>query len=190
MQAQQGQASSMGGLLMMVILLVLMYFMMVRPQKKRMEEDKKVRESLKVGDMVVTIGGLRGKVIKVTDDTFTIVTGRDGKTKGSELEFVKEALQYIVTPTSGYKKNQEDKPAKEEKKGWFGRKKDKEEAGSDQAAGAETNAQAGESAQADQAGQAAAEDEAPSATVETEAAAAEAAGAEAQAGQAGGTDQA
>lgn len=85
-------------LVMLIAMFVLLYFMTIRPQKKRQEEMQKVRNSLKVGDQVVTIGGLRGKIVSLTDDAFVIESG----SQGSQLEFLRSALSYVVTPAPGY----------------------------------------------------------------------------------------
>ena len=60
--------------------LVVFYFLLIRPQQKRDKAVKTMREALKTGDEVVTIGGLVGKIMKVTDDAVTIEVGAD-KTK-------------------------------------------------------------------------------------------------------------
>lgn len=60
--------------------LVVFYFLLIRPQQKRDKAVKSMRESLKTGDEIVTIGGLVGKIMKVTDDTVTVEVGAD-KTK-------------------------------------------------------------------------------------------------------------
>lgn len=57
------------------IFLAIMYFLMIRPQKKRDKELANMRNSLEVGDTVVTIGGIIGIVASVKDDTVVIETG-------------------------------------------------------------------------------------------------------------------
>jgi len=79
---QGGGGSSVGGgnlsmLLMIVVLFVIMYFFMIRPQQKKQKEIQKMRESLKVGDRVITSGGVYGK-IKEIEDTAFIVEIADG----------------------------------------------------------------------------------------------------------------
>lgn len=88
-----------GQLLLLVAMFALMYFLMIRPQKKRQQKEKEVRESLKVGDMIVTIGGMRGRVTNLTDDSFEIETGSDHV----RVEYLRQALSYIVKPAEGYK---------------------------------------------------------------------------------------
>lgn len=60
------------GILMMVILFAVMYFMMIRPQKKKDKEIKSMRDNLTIGDEVITIGGIHGKVVKVNDEIITL----------------------------------------------------------------------------------------------------------------------
>ncbi|MBK1468393.1 preprotein translocase subunit YajC [Parvimonas parva] len=69
------------------------YFLMIKPQKKRQKAMMDMRESLKKGDDVVTIGGIKGTVVKVTDTDVVIETSSD-RTK---MEFVKSAIHSIVS---------------------------------------------------------------------------------------------
>jgi len=75
-------------------MLVLMYFFMIRPQRKRDKETAKMRSSLEIGDEVVTIGGIIGRVVTIKDDdVITIETGSD-KTK---VRIRKWAIQERLT---------------------------------------------------------------------------------------------
>jgi len=67
-----GGMGSMGMILMMVALFAIMYFFMIRPQQKKQKEIQEMRKSLKVGDSVVTAGGIFGKIKSVEDATFII----------------------------------------------------------------------------------------------------------------------
>lgn len=62
---------------MLVILLVVFYFFMIRPQKKQEKETNAMRNNLKVGDEVTTIGGIIGKIVSIKEETVTIETGHD-----------------------------------------------------------------------------------------------------------------
>ncbi len=67
----------MGGgsnLIMLVMIIVIFYFFMIRPQMKKQKELKKFREGLAVGDKVVTIGGIHGKILEVAESTILIAT--------------------------------------------------------------------------------------------------------------------
>jgi len=63
---------STGMIIWMVLLFALMYFMLIRPQKKQREQQKKLIDSLKRGDRVVTSGGLLGTITGLTDNTVII----------------------------------------------------------------------------------------------------------------------
>ncbi|MFK7786965.1 MAG: preprotein translocase subunit YajC [Crocinitomicaceae bacterium] len=61
-------------ILMLVMIIVIFYFFMIRPQQKKQKELKKFRESMAVGDKVVTIGGIHGKILTVDESTVLIAT--------------------------------------------------------------------------------------------------------------------
>lgn len=85
---------------------IVMYFFMIRPNKKRQQEMFKMRESLKRGDLIITIGGIKGKVVEVTSDTVVIETSSE-KTK---VEFLKSAIHTVVN-----KSDENSDETKEEK---------------------------------------------------------------------------
>lgn len=64
-------------LLFPILLLAFFYFAIIRPSKKREEKANQMRSSLKVGDNIVTIGGIVGKVSSVKEDEITIEVGSD-----------------------------------------------------------------------------------------------------------------
>ncbi len=76
MAASVGAPSGMGGglglVLQMALLFGVMYFLIIRPQQKRAKEHKNKIEAVQRGNIVVTGGGLIGKVTKVTDDEVEI----------------------------------------------------------------------------------------------------------------------
>ena len=53
--------------IMIAILIVIFYFFMIRPQQKRQKEIQKAREALKVGDKVITAGGIYGRIKEIGD---------------------------------------------------------------------------------------------------------------------------
>lgn len=61
----------------LIILIVIMYFFMIRPQKKKDKQIQDMRKSLQVGDEIVTIGGICGKIVKTKEDSFIIQVGAD-----------------------------------------------------------------------------------------------------------------
>ncbi len=74
-------------MLMMGMLFVVFYFFMIRPQQKKTKDAKKFRETLQKGTKVVTIGGLHGKVVDVSDKTVLIEAA-----DGVKLRFEKSAI--------------------------------------------------------------------------------------------------
>lgn len=91
--AQTGSMYSM--LIMFVIIIVFFYFLMIRPQKKKDKEQKEMRESIQIGDEIMTIGGIVGIVVKKTEDTVVIETGGDK----SKLRIKMWAIQENITVT-------------------------------------------------------------------------------------------
>jgi preprotein translocase subunit YajC len=73
-------------LIMLGMILVVFYFFMIRPQMKKQKELKKFRESIKTGDKVVTIGGIHGKILEVSDSTVLV------NSEGSKIRFEKSAI--------------------------------------------------------------------------------------------------
>ena len=61
----------------LIILIVIMYFFMIRPQKKKDKQIQEMRKGLQVGDEIVTIGGICGKIVKTKEDSFIIQVGAD-----------------------------------------------------------------------------------------------------------------
>lgn len=76
-------------LIMIVAMVAIFYFMIIRPQKKRDNQAKEMRNSIKVGDEIVTIGGICGKVTNVKDDTITILSSE------SKMTFLKTAVASV-----------------------------------------------------------------------------------------------
>lgn len=64
-------------LLPMVLIFVVFYFILIRPQKKQEKETQRMRNSLQIGDEVVTIGGIVGFIVSIKEDTLVIETGSD-----------------------------------------------------------------------------------------------------------------
>ena len=52
----------------LVLIFVIFYFFLIRPQQKKVKEHKKMVESLKRGDKVITTGGIVGSIERIIDD--------------------------------------------------------------------------------------------------------------------------
>ena len=77
----------------LVLIVVLMYFIMIRPQRKKQKEEQKMRNSLRVGDEITTIGGICGRVVNVKEDGLIIETGADR----NKMSIKKWAIQSVDT---------------------------------------------------------------------------------------------
>ena len=55
-----------------IIMLLIFYFLLYRPQKKAQKERQEMLDSLKVGSRVITIGGIYGKIVSLTDEIVTL----------------------------------------------------------------------------------------------------------------------
>ena len=86
----------------LALMLVLLYFMIYRPQKKQEKKDAAMRAALEIGDQVVTIGGIVGRVVAIKDDTFVLETGSDRV----KIRFAKSAISSVE------KLNMDNAPAK------------------------------------------------------------------------------
>lgn len=75
-----GGSSSTGNwtsLIMLVVIMVIFYFMIMRPEKKKQKQQEQMRSELSVGDEIVTIGGLVGKIVSVSEENIVIETSED-----------------------------------------------------------------------------------------------------------------
>ena len=65
---------SLTNILFIGLMFLVFYFFMIRPQMKKQKELKKFREGLAKGDHIVSIGGIHGRILEVTDTTVLIET--------------------------------------------------------------------------------------------------------------------
>jgi len=59
-------------LVMIIVMIAIFYFFMIRPQQKRQKDLQRARESMKVGDKVVTAGGIHGRIKEVADTSMLL----------------------------------------------------------------------------------------------------------------------
>lgn len=79
----------------MLIALVAIYFLMIKPQKKREKDVANMRDNLKQGDVIITVGGIKGVITKLGEDYITIETS--GHTR---VEFTRTAVYKVVEEES------------------------------------------------------------------------------------------
>lgn len=75
------------GLLPWVGLLVIFYFLLIRPQQQQQKKRQEMLKSIKAGDRVVTVGGLHGNVVSITDDVAVLRVA-----EGVEMTFSRSAI--------------------------------------------------------------------------------------------------
>lgn len=96
--AKGAQSASMwSSVIMLVLIVVFFYFLIIRPQKKQEKKEKAMRDSLEIGDEVVTNGGIVGIVFSIKDDTVVIETGSDR----SKIRIMKWAIAKNLTVHDG-----------------------------------------------------------------------------------------
>lgn len=79
-----------------ILIILFMYFMLIRPQKKKEKALREKISQMKVGDKVVTIGGIVGKVSKIKDEFVTIETGSTGNpAEKSYIKFERSAIKDV-----------------------------------------------------------------------------------------------
>jgi len=75
--AATGASGGFSMLLMIIIMFAVFYFFVIRPENKKKKKTEEMRNSLSLGDEIITIGGMIGKIVQITDDTITFETGED-----------------------------------------------------------------------------------------------------------------
>lgn len=70
-----------------------MYFIMIRPQRKKQKKEEQMRNSIQMGDDILTIGGIHGKVVSIKDDSLVIESPVDH----SKIKIAKWAIQSNLT---------------------------------------------------------------------------------------------
>lgn len=97
--AANGAAATGGGLITLalpVIMLVVLYFIMIRPQRKKDKLVKEMLSQLTVGDKILTIGGIHGKITAIKDDKLIIESGMGADV--SHIKIEKWAVKEVIKP--------------------------------------------------------------------------------------------
>lgn len=82
---------SLGSLLPLLGLMVVIWFILIRPQQKKTKERTAMLQRVEVGDDIVTVGGLHGRIVELTDDHMDILV-----TDGIVLRYQRDALMRVV----------------------------------------------------------------------------------------------
>ena len=86
-----------GGFIMIILIYAVLfgaiYLIFIRPNRKKQKAEQKMRENLQIGDEIVTIGGIYGRVISLKEDTIVI----ESKADRSKMTIARWALQQNLT---------------------------------------------------------------------------------------------
>jgi preprotein translocase subunit YajC len=101
--AETAPAAGSGNILItygpLVLMFVVLYFLLIRPQQRRQKTRNQMLNSLKKGDKVVTIGGLHGTIMEITDDIVVLRVN-----DATKMTFDRSAVNAAVSPSAEEKK--------------------------------------------------------------------------------------
>ncbi|HTT85377.1 MAG TPA: preprotein translocase subunit YajC [Rhizomicrobium sp.] len=80
----------------LVLVFVIFYFLVMRPQQQRTKQHREMLDNVRRGDVVVTAGGIVGKVSKVRDDDDVMLEIADGV----QIRVIKSTLSDVRTKTA------------------------------------------------------------------------------------------
>lgn len=80
-----------GAALTFVIWIAVFYFLLILPNKKKQKKQKEMLDSIKEGTEVITVGGIRGTVVSVSEDYIELRVD-----KGVKITFRKSAISSVI----------------------------------------------------------------------------------------------
>jgi preprotein translocase subunit YajC len=89
---QDGKAVGWSNLLLIIGLLVFFYLFIILPQQKRQKKEREFQNNLKIGDMVVTIGGIYGKVVSLEEKYVLLEIAED-----THIKVARQAIRSLET---------------------------------------------------------------------------------------------
>ncbi|WP_409341627.1 preprotein translocase subunit YajC [Paenibacillus sp. MBLB4367] len=92
----------------LALMFVVLYFLLIRPQQKRQKTRSSMLNQVKKGDKVVTIGGLHGTIIELTDDIVVLRVN-----DATKMTFDRSAINSVsqASPAAAEEKKSEEKKA-------------------------------------------------------------------------------
>ena len=104
----------MDSIILIVAMIAVFYFMIIRPENKRKKQAENMRNSLKKGERITTIGGMVGRIVQVNDTTVVFETSEDRV----RIEITKWGIQSTesmeAAAQKGGKKSKKNGETKEE----------------------------------------------------------------------------
>jgi preprotein translocase subunit YajC len=87
-----GTAQLLMGILPWILIFVIFYALMIRPQQKRVKQHQATIAAVKKGDDIVTGGGIRGRITKVSDDEVEVEIAN-----GVRIRVIKSTIANVLT---------------------------------------------------------------------------------------------
>src|SRR5690625_3665147 len=78
-EGANGGLGAFGSFLPLILMIAIFYFLLIRPQQKRQKQRLAMLDAVKLGDNIVTIGGIHGTVLELKDDIVRIEVAEDTK---------------------------------------------------------------------------------------------------------------
>ncbi len=78
----------------LVLIFAIMYFLLIRPQQKKMKDHRAMVEAVRRGDLIVTQGGMIGKIAKVNDQEVEVEVA-----SGVKVRIVKHTIAEVRSKT-------------------------------------------------------------------------------------------
>ena len=90
-----GTAQILMGIMPWLLIFVIFYFLMIRPQQRRVKQHQATIAAVKKGDQVITGGGIRGKVTKVTEDEAEVEIANNVR-----IRVIKSTISHVLDPST------------------------------------------------------------------------------------------
>ena len=103
----------MDSMILLVAMIAVFYFIVIRPENKRKKQAETMRNSLKKGERITTIGGMVGRIVQVNDTTVVFETSEDRV----RIEIAKWGIQSTESmEAAAAQKGKKSVPAKKDEK--------------------------------------------------------------------------
>lgn len=103
-EAGAGYGSMVSMIVMIVVLVAVFYFFLYRPQKKQERETTTMRNSIELGDVISTVGGIIGVVVRIKDEMLLIETGAD-RTRLQVMKWAVRGIEEKAHPVANTEKS-------------------------------------------------------------------------------------
>ena len=115
MNGMENSVGAFSPVILLVVMFAFMYFAMIRPENKRKKQAEEMRNNLKKGDQITTIGGIVGKIVMINEETIIIETS-DDRVRMELSKWAVSANNTQQTAAEAEKKAKKGEAASEENK--------------------------------------------------------------------------